>query len=81
VKDQFDAIIIGSGAGGAPIANILTKAGKSVLVLEKGPLFRPQYQTHNGRSEFKREELISDGPEKRVQIPVSNVGQATQRRL
>lgn len=76
MKDQFDAIIIGSGAGGAPIANILTKAGKSVLVLEKGPLFRPQYQTRNGHSEFKREELISDGPEKRVQIPVSNVGQS-----
>ena len=76
MKDQFDAIIIGSGAGGAPIAHILTKAGKSVLVLEKGPLFQPQYQKTNGRSDFKREELISDGPEKRVQIPVSNIGQS-----
>ena len=32
IRDQFDAVIIGSGAGGAPIANVLTKAGKSVLV-------------------------------------------------
>src|SRR2546422_447338 len=41
---QFDVVIIGSGAGGAPIAYTLANAGKSVLVLEKGPLFRPQYQ-------------------------------------
>src|SRR5215471_8692023 len=76
MKDQFDAIIIGSGAGGAPIAHVLAKAGKSVLVLEKGPLFRPQYQSANGRSDFKRDELISDGPEKRVQLPVANNGQS-----
>lgn len=64
----FDVVIIGSGAGGAPIAHILAKAGKSVLVLEKGPLFRPEQQSPNGRSDFKRDELISDGPEKRIQI-------------
>jgi choline dehydrogenase-like flavoprotein len=76
MKDQFDAVIIGSGAGGAPIAHILAKAGKTVLVLEKGPLFRPQYQSPSGRSDFKRDELISDGPEKRIQIPVANSGQS-----
>jgi choline dehydrogenase-like flavoprotein len=76
MTDQFDAIIIGSGAGGAPIAHILTKAGKSVLILEKGPMFRPQYQATNGLSDFKRDELISDGPEKRVQLPVANQGQS-----
>jgi choline dehydrogenase-like flavoprotein len=76
MKDQFDAVIIGSGAGGAPICHILAKAGKSVLLLEKGPLLRPQYQASNGHSDFKRDELISDGPEKRVQISVSNIGQS-----
>ena len=76
MNDQFDAIIIGSGAGGAPIAHILAKAGKTVLVLEKGPLFRPQYQTPNARSDFKRDELISDGAEKRIQIPVANAGKS-----
>jgi choline dehydrogenase-like flavoprotein len=66
---RFDVIVVGSSAGGAPIAYELAKAGKSVLVLEKGPLFRPQHQTRNGRSEYKRDELISDGGEKRLQHP------------
>lgn len=68
MKIDFDAVVIGSGGGGAPIANVLAKAGKSVLVLEKGPLYRPQYQATNGRSDFKRDELVSDGAEKIIQI-------------
>src|SRR3984957_599807 len=75
MQRDFDVVIIGSGAGGAPIAHILAKAGKSVLILEKGPLLLPQYQAPNGHSDFKRDELISDGPEKRVQLPVANKGQ------
>ena len=76
IQVTFDVIVIGSGAGGAPLAHILAKAGKSVLVLEKGPLFRPQYQSPNQRSDFKRDELISDGAEKRIQLAVANKGQA-----
>src|SRR3954452_25320024 len=75
MQTKFDVVIIGSGAGGAPIANILAKAGKSVLVLEKGPMFRPYYQMRGRRSEFRRDELISDGPEKILRIPeVKNDG-------
>ncbi len=36
---DFDVIIIGSGAGGGAVAWRLTRAGKRVLVLEKGPWF------------------------------------------
>jgi len=41
VKD-FDVCIIGSGAGGGPVALTLAEAGHDVLVLEKGPWFREE---------------------------------------
>ena len=72
---QFDAVIIGSGAGGAPIANTLVKAGKSVLVLDKGPFQRPQADDPMGLSDYERDELISDGPEKILTLPgLANTG-------
>jgi len=33
----FDYIVVGGGAGGLPIADRLSEAGKSVLLIEKGP--------------------------------------------
>jgi choline dehydrogenase-like flavoprotein len=75
--NDFDLIIIGSGAGGAPIAHRLAKAGKHVLVIEKGPLFRAQHQSADGISDFKRDELFATGSEKRIGIAeVANLGQA-----
>ena len=38
--EQRDIVIIGSGAGGAPLAQTLVNAGHDVLMLEKGPLLR-----------------------------------------
>jgi choline dehydrogenase-like flavoprotein len=37
MNTEFDAIIIGSGAGGAATAFRLAEAGRKVLILEKGP--------------------------------------------
>nr|WP_175428932.1 GMC family oxidoreductase [Azospirillum argentinense] len=37
MKETFDAIIVGSGAGGGTAARALTQRGWQVLVLEKGP--------------------------------------------
>ena len=31
--EQFDAVVLGSGAGSAPVAHELVRAGKRVLVL------------------------------------------------
>ncbi|SHN38860.1 GMC oxidoreductase [Cryptosporangium aurantiacum] len=73
--ETFDAVVIGSGAGGAPVAHALVKAGKRVLVLEKGPLFQPQYSSPSGLSDFKRDEEFATGPEKKLTVPgVANTG-------
>ena len=75
--EEFDVVIIGSGAGGAPIAHTLAQAGHSVLVLEKGPLLRTQDQAQSGLSDFKRDEMFATGPEKRLNLPgVANSGEA-----
>ena len=76
MRDQFDLVIIGSGAGGAPIANVLAQAGKSVLILEKGPLLGAQHQNPRRLSDYKRDELLATGSEKRIQHPTANQGES-----
>jgi choline dehydrogenase-like flavoprotein len=76
-RKQYDVVIIGSGAGGAPVAHTLVKnkPDVSVLVIDKGPLLLTQYQSEDGLSDFKRDELFATGHEKRVNINgVSNNG-------
>ena len=36
VTGHYDVVIIGTGAGGGTIANVLAKAGKRILLLERG---------------------------------------------
>lgn len=45
----YDVLIIGSGAGGGPVAWTLARAGLSCLVLEKGP--------RHGRADFIHDEI------------------------
>ena len=70
-------VIIGSGAGGAPLAQTLVQAGHDVLMLEKGPLLRTQQQSPDGLSDFKRDELFATGAEKRLTVPgMANIGES-----
>ncbi|CAN0595809.1 unnamed protein product, partial [Laminaria digitata] len=46
-EEQVDVVIVGSGAGGAPVAWTLAKSGASVLVLDKGPRYRVQNFLHD----------------------------------
>lgn len=75
MRDSFDVVVIGSGAGGAPIANRLVRQGKSVLVFDKGPLLRPDYEVPGRRSDYRRDELYSSGAEKILRVPgLANAG-------
>ena len=72
MPESFDVIIVGSGAGGAPIAAELAAlpgSGLRILILEKGPRLRTQEDNPiAGFSDFKRDELLNAGPEKRINI-------------
>jgi choline dehydrogenase-like flavoprotein len=77
--ESFDVVIIGSGAGGAPIAHRIVndKPDARVLVIDKGPLFYTQYQAPDGLSDFKRDELFATGAEKIIkQRNMANDGQS-----
>ena len=49
-----DCCIIGSGAGGAPVAATLAALGKRVIVLEAGSYFRPEHFTQVEYDMFQR---------------------------
>lgn len=48
---KVDVVVVGSGAGGAPVAHTLARAGAEVLVLEKGPRY--------ARGDFLHDEIDS----------------------
>jgi len=50
MNTEFDAIIIGSGAGGAATAFRLAEAGRKVLLLEKGPELPSDGSTQDARA-------------------------------
>jgi choline dehydrogenase-like flavoprotein len=49
--DNVDVLIVGSGAGGGPLALRLSESGSRVVILEKGPRYT--------RADYKQDELLS----------------------
>ncbi|MDX1775706.1 MAG: GMC family oxidoreductase [Desulfobulbales bacterium] len=54
MNSSYDAVIIGSGAGGGTVAYRLTRAGMRVLLLEQGPRFNPLQDYPLGRDDWER---------------------------
>jgi choline dehydrogenase-like flavoprotein len=46
-SEQVDVVVIGSGAGGAPVAALLAEAGARVVILEKGPYYTSKDFIHD----------------------------------
>ena len=57
---DFDAIVIGSGAGGGAIAHTLAKAGKRVLLVERGPRFSDVKAFQDEQRMFINKEAFDD---------------------
>ncbi len=57
---DFDVCVVGSGAGGAPIAYAAAKAGRSVVVLEKGPWLREGDFFKDEVAECRRRKYLPD---------------------
>src|SRR3954452_16945276 len=65
-----DAVIVGSGPGGSTVADVLTEAGWSVIVLEKGrnqlidlePPYEPSGHQSNDEIKYKRRYFLGPDP-------------------
>jgi choline dehydrogenase-like flavoprotein len=52
IKNHYDVIIIGSGAGGGTLAYALAHTGKSILVIERGPHIVREKENWSPRAVF-----------------------------
>jgi choline dehydrogenase-like flavoprotein len=59
VADHYDVVIIGTGAGGGTLANVLAKAGKRILLLERGDYLPREKENWDPEEVFVKGRYIS----------------------
>jgi choline dehydrogenase-like flavoprotein len=59
VADHYEVVIIGTGAGGGTLANVLAKAGKRILLLERGNFLRREKENWDPAEVFVNGRYIS----------------------
>jgi choline dehydrogenase-like flavoprotein len=59
MTDRFDAVIIGTGAGGGTLAHTLAQSGKSILLLERGNFLPREMENWDPKSVFVDGRYIS----------------------
>jgi len=59
VADHYDVVIIGTGAGGGTLANVLAKAGKRILLLERGNFLPREKENWDPEEVFVKNRYIS----------------------
>src|SRR3954454_5676419 len=59
----YDVVVIGSGAGGGTMVQVLTKMGISVALLEAGPMLNParDYKEHKWPSDYEHRGALDGG--------------------
>ena len=78
-QDTVDFVIVGTGAGGAPLAAKLAEAGFSVIAMDAGPFWRPLEDFASDESHqqklFWTDERIVDG-DNPLQMGANNSGKS-----
>jgi choline dehydrogenase-like flavoprotein len=59
VTDHYDVVIIGTGAGGGTLANVLAQAGKRILLLERGDFLIRELPNWDPEAVFVDDRYIS----------------------
>ena len=59
MADHYDVVIIGTGAGGGTLANVLAKAGKRILLLERGNFLPREKENWDPEEVFVKNRYIS----------------------
>jgi len=59
MSQEYDFIIIGSGAGGGTLAQHLSSSGKKILILERGDFLKRESQNWNAEAVFMDNRYVS----------------------